>query len=477
MSSRLTLVTSLLSATVASLLTGDARADDLQSEWQRPRGTYVLTDPNPAEQAGGEVSRIIYLNRCTGGCDITKVPRGENNARENTSDIPATNDGAVSTVDEFAGSEEHWNDLVACVKEVYAPYDVDVVTEDPGEVAYHEAIVAGDPANLKLADDVGGIADLSCGGALNNVISFTFANIYPTSALWELCGAVAQESAHAFGLDHEIECGDPMTYARGCGQKFFRNTAYHCGVTPQLPADCACGGTMQNSHQMLNAVFGEGTLPPPPTVTIQSPLEDAEVTDDFAVYSHAVDKRGVEKVELLLNGWVWGSLDGHEGVALDDTEAYIFAVPANVPDGVIDIQVRASNDLGVTGSSTTTVTKGEPCSNADTCLGGQLCEEGRCFWPEPVAELGDSCDRDQDCISADCATTSAGKLCTEECSQLITGSCSEGFDCDSTDHCVPAVDEGGCCSVSDGGGLAAGQVALFLAVVGGMLLRRPRRRR
>jgi MYXO-CTERM domain-containing protein len=460
-------------AALAALTAGPsaARAD----EWKRPRGGYVPIEPAPVNTAaGGEISRIIYLNRCADGCDITRSDT--NNARENTSSIPDTSINEVSTVAPFAGSEKYWNDLVACITEVYAPYDVEIVTEDPGEVAYHEAIVAGDPSDLNLPADVGGKANLSCAMPLNNVISFSFANIYPESRMFELCATVAQESAHAFGLEHEVDCSDPMTYESGCGQKFFRNTSFHCGVTTDLPENCFCGGTLQNSHQKLFNAFGEGTLPPPPTLSIALPDEGDVIPagEDFAIYAFAADKRGVFRVEFYLNGWLWETLEGHEDEALNDDQPYIYTVPESVPDGVIEIEVRASNDLGPTSTSTVTITKGEPCESASTCLGGQSCDDGACAWPPPTAEIGEACDIDQECLSTVCATTTAGKICSQECEALITGSCPDGFVCESNDVCAPATEEGGCCSVGDAGGPPVGQIALFLLVVAGVLARRPR---
>jgi hypothetical protein len=162
-------------------------------------------------------------------------------------------------------------------------------------------------------------------------------------------------------------------------------------------------------------------------------------------------------------------MDGHEGVALEDTQPYIFQVPSNVPDGVIDIEVRASNDLQSTSTTTITVTKGSPCTSADSCAGGQQCEEGRCFWPTPVAELGEACVRDQDCISAVCANTSGGKLCSQECSEFIADSCPAGFACESTEVCAPVSDGGGC---NAGGGMALGQIVGLLVIVISLRIRR-----
>src|SRR6201995_1019208 len=100
--------------------------------------------------AAAQVSRTIYLNRCTGGC---LVHMGTNDARTNTSSIP-TRDNA--TISEFSsslgqigqGADAEWAQLVQCMKEVYSPYNVMVTDVKPASwLSYHEAIIAKQPAN------------------------------------------------------------------------------------------------------------------------------------------------------------------------------------------------------------------------------------------------------------------------------------------------------------------------------------------
>jgi hypothetical protein len=106
-----------------------------------------------------------------------------------------------------------------------APVDpADPGTDDPGEqVFHHKAILAGTSQQGGRPANVGGVAPLDpqC-RPINNVISLSFAN--SLRADWrELCWTVAQESAHAFGLDHAFDCHDPMTYLPACGRQFFRD--------------------------------------------------------------------------------------------------------------------------------------------------------------------------------------------------------------------------------------------------------------
>src|SRR5262249_23245244 len=136
-------------------------------------------------------------------------------------------DGAGET---GAMADTEWAALVQCMKEVYSTYDVVVTDVKPTNTTYHMAIIAGVPAEIGLNPDVLGVAPLASDcSAQDNVISFSFANAHPQTELISrvnnLCWTASQESAHAFGLDHEYEftpdkrsaCNDPMTYRVDCG--------------------------------------------------------------------------------------------------------------------------------------------------------------------------------------------------------------------------------------------------------------------
>ena len=101
---------------------------------------------------------------------------------------------------------------------------------------------------------------------------------------------------------------------------------------------------------------------------------------------------------------------------------------------------------------------GAACASATTCLTGQTCDQGRCAWAPPVGQLGDACTYDQFCVSNECASTSTGQLCTQQC--LAADACPAGFDC-SDGFCLPAGHSGGC----DVGGTPVTPLVL-LALVG-----------
>src|SRR5690349_6694534 len=90
-----------------------------------------LVIPTPVEQFAtpqAQISKIIYLERCRGGCTVTKS--NVNDARALASTIPVTPGGhTISEYRDGAGdtgamADAEWAALVQCMKEVYSPYDV-----------------------------------------------------------------------------------------------------------------------------------------------------------------------------------------------------------------------------------------------------------------------------------------------------------------------------------------------------------------
>ncbi|MBA3539073.1 MAG: Ig-like domain-containing protein [Deltaproteobacteria bacterium] len=312
--------------------------------------------------------------------------------------------------------------------------------------------------------------------ALSNTPAFAFANQHPANdRVTNICWTVAQEASHAYGLDHEFvfvdggsACIDPMTYRTDCGgEKFFRDRDAYCGETEKK--DCTCPGT-QNSHQNLLGKFGAGTVTTAaPTVSIVVPLDQTTFVQGQAVQARAKAQRGVTRLDLYLNGYRWMTVPGGGfGPDGQPESTYPFVPPSAVPDGVIDIVVKARDDLGIeTASSTVTVTKGLPCADAASCAVGQKCEAGKCFWDPATGELGAACEYKQSCVSDLCQDG----VCEQACDAAGPPTCPGGYTC-GEGFCVTV--DGGCCSVSGPGAgwLHGGFAGIVLVVV---LRRRPAR--
>jgi len=439
----------------------------------------VVTPSQPHATA----ATVLYINRCTGGCDIKKG--GLSDARSHTSFIPEGPEGTIFRLNEFAWGDGDWEEVMLCLREVYSPYGVTVTDEVPAAgVAYNEGIVAGIDNELNL-NGYGGVAPITSDcSPFSYVISFTFANGYGPGNALSICSVAAQETGHAFGLDHVFEyfdgrsaCIDPMSYRGDCGgQRFFRNDAARCGE--YQGGACRCGGT-QNNHLKLLSVLGPGTpITTPPTVSVTSPASDAQIANGSTVLAIAAAQRGVKTVELWLNGYKWTQAAGAAfGQSGQPESAYSLVLPADVPDGVIDIIVRAKDDIDITTETAPiTVTKGAPCASAESCALGQRCDAGRCFWDPPVGVLGDECEFQQFCMTELCASASTGESrCTQDCVLGVADSCPDGFDClasSSGGVCWPAgAEETGCCSSSNEAAAQSGLLAFALAI----MIRRRRR--
>jgi hypothetical protein len=425
---------------------GDAARADTPGGQRRLEQVWVdpVRDVAPDARQVSAISNILFINRCAGGCVLTP---GSNDARRNTSSII----DSTTTISEFALGDEVFNQVIDCVRDVYGPYDVEVVTEDPGEdVFHHEAILAGTPQELGLDPRVGGIAPAAC-DPLNNVISFSFANVSDIDAE-TLCWTVAQESAHSFGLpNHVYDCLDPMTYLEGpCGRKYFRNRAIPCGEFE--PKSCICGVNAQNSHLELLATFGAGTPPPAPEVTVLYPDANSSVQDHFSVFFSALDPRLVDHVDVYFNGTRFQTVPGHN--YQNREEEYNVEAP-DYPDGYIDVELRAYNGINeAAGTAEITVLKGAPCTSSDQCFDFMECKGGRCAYPAASGELGDDCEYDQYCLSGACARKGDSGYCSQGCNPSVTGACPIGFECLEQGLCWPegADGGGGCCAVAGGQG-------------------------
>lgn len=454
------------------------------------------------------VSPILVISRCTGGC---LIHGGPDDARASSSSVPCAGTPVCGgggcqcqagsqgnyTIEEFksatgqigAAADAEWSQIMQCIRELYSPYGVTVTEQAPTDgTPYNVGIAAGIPENIGYsAQSTLGISPSAPGcDPRENVISYSFANVYAGSRrIKSICETVAQETAHAYGLDHAYAfaadnrsaCTDPMTYRPDCGQKFFRNEPVKCGENAARP--CRCGG-LQNSHQRLLTIFGPGTpITTPPTLTVTSPVNGGTVTNGQAVQATAGAQRGIDKIELWLNNYLWKTVKGAAfGPAGQPVTTYPLTLPDGVPDGIIDIVVKAYDDIDVhTDSPVITVTKGAPCTTADTCAKGQQCEAGKCFWSPPTGQLGDDCSYPQFCESELCLDTTEGMYCSQSCVVGVADSCPADYTCEgtagSTGSCVHVSTGGGCCSASDDSRTAA----LLSFGVLGMLFRRRRRTR
>ncbi len=437
----------------------DAPQNPLVTPWSRPQPTYRFIDPGlPSLEGDGvsaAVSNVIYLNNCQpSGCQV--MP-GTDNAMANRSSVP----DEASLVQPFRHSDAMWRDVVECVKQTYAPFAVQIVTDRPTSGNYHMAIVAGSPGNVGMGQGVGGVSPFSC-DYIPNAISYSFANIY--GSVDDICWTVAQETAHSWGLDHKFDNKDPMTYLQsGPSRKTFQNASGPCGEFQAR--SCSCGGSQMNSFQMILSTFGS-SVPTPPMVTFTAPRNGDVVDPGFPIRADIRDDVGLSKVEMRINNQLLSTLTA---------PPYVWNAPATLGQGNHLIKITAYDVGGTPADQTITVTIGSPCKVAADCSeSGDVCLGGRCVaGPTVTGGLGKVCTGNTDCASGQCGTDTGGNsYCVEGC-DVANDACPTNFACVAAGNggiCWPAEEDTGC---SAGG--ARGGSLLGLAL-GALLIGRRRRR-
>jgi MYXO-CTERM domain-containing protein len=467
-------------------------------------GGYCGTvDPSPNLRSAPHhhASNVLFLDRCVGGCNFTGAMTHD--AINDKTAIIGTSPGTTYSIPEFknfageigALADDEWNQIVACTRKVYSYYNTTVTDVKPTTGTYHRSIVAGHATDLLPDADNSllGISDIDCSGPIDNMSSFNFVESQkPFSSnaanyVRDLCVTVTHEAGHAFGLEHEFEftdgksaCNDPMSYDTGnCNppNHYFRNKPAKCGGFELM--DCSCSPQGQNSHLKLNQIFGPGTPGiAPPIAAITTPAAGGSV--GAVIIGSAGHERGVEYVEFRVNGFKWAVVQGAPFVpraGQPNPSPYTFQLPPDMPGGIMDITIRAYDDLGnFTDSAVTTATKGAPCATAENCAAGQKCEAGKCFWDPPAGVSGDPCTFDQFCVSNVCAGPSGSEICTTTCIPGVADSCEAGFDCVGTGNngFCQLPEDGGCCSTSDSNAPWA-PLLLGASVIGFVVVRRRRR--
>jgi MYXO-CTERM domain-containing protein len=423
---------------------------DIGGQWKAPTAAAV--------------SHVIYLNNCKpNGC--TMKPGNENSAT-NTGGIP----DQTSLVSAYKGSDATWNQVVNCVKQTYADFDVQIVTTRPTSGSYHMAIVAGSPNEVQQGSNVMGVSPFSC-GYINNSTSYTFANLAPNDVN-ELCWTIAQETAHSWGLDHKYDNRDPMTYlSGGPATKRFQDEAGSCGEYSARSCQCSYSGTGQakmNSHAVIMQTFGSSAPDvTAPTVTVTYPTEMAQVTPGFPVKATTTDDRIVEKVELRLDGMLIG-------MKAEVTD-FSMNTPGNLSQGKHKIEVTAYDHAGNKTASVVNVQYGTVCtSDAECDTAGSVCLGGHCeAGPSVTGGLGTDCTDNAACASGQCGNDGEHGYCVTTCDIGAAGSCPSNFSCVDAGNggvCWPSPEDGGC--------NASGSSNVWLLALGlvGLVMTRRRRR-
>ena len=200
----------------------------------------ALAAAPPASAAG-----LIYVNRCAAGCTVTP---GVDNAIAGTSIIP----NSMSSLSAFAHGDAVFSSTVTCLRSLFARYDVEVITANPGAVPRREMMLAGNAA--QLGQPAGALGVAPSGSSADNRIAFAFANDIGADPD-KLCWIAAAQLGELYGLEPEYHCPDVTSYfsgPTGCGLKTFADFDAPCG-TYSAKATCSDTGGQptQNSAALL----------------------------------------------------------------------------------------------------------------------------------------------------------------------------------------------------------------------------------
>ncbi|HEX5062529.1 MAG TPA: Ig-like domain-containing protein [Kofleriaceae bacterium] len=420
----------------------------------------VLAHPQNASPLTS-VSHILYLNDCKN--NSCRVSPGADNSLTNRSSIAQS----TVTLPAYPYSDAHWSSLVACVRETFAPFDIAITTTDPGTMTSHfEVMIGGSSGNLSPGSQWGGVAPyIGCGATENNVISFVFPQT--SSDLDYLCAVVAQEASHVWGLDHELNAKDPMTYLDLLASKRFQDEASSCGESLGAPRYCNCGGSTQNSKRYLLDTFGPST---PPSLAITSPLEGQWLKPGFTVTAELTSSVGGKAGELAVDG---------VSVESTTTSPFMFTAPSDLIGGSHAVTVSATDLANRAAMATVNVNVMAHCNAVEPCTSGS-CLGGYCVPDASVSGgLGATCTAADQCITGLCVTNGGESLCTGACDAGDT--CPAGFECIATAFgaaCWPDDDDHGGSGGGGGGCNASGGASwMSLAFAAGVFVLARRRRR
>src|ERR1041385_3322079 len=220
-------------------------------DWAERTGSF---DEPPAPPPGGVALapyNKLFLNRCASNCTIQV---GTSNSLTDSWEI-----GSQRQLTPFPYGDATWQQVVACVKDTLAPFNINVTDVDPGTSTNHfEVMIAGSPGDLGFPAMYGGVAPAQCSSSyLNNALVFDFAKVWGGTScnltcVEDICSTAAQEIGHTWAsMDHSTNNKDPMTYFNYAKRKYFQNSLDLCGSDCSGgfgPGGVPCTGTDQQSH-------------------------------------------------------------------------------------------------------------------------------------------------------------------------------------------------------------------------------------
>ena len=331
--------------------------------------------------------------------------------------------GAVS-FPSYSGSDADRTQILADIGQMYAAYNVQIVTaRPPSGTQYEMTMVGGTSDVIHQPSNRVGVSPVDCQNQNESDISFVFAAT-PGLTLHDIAVAIAQESAHGYGLAHTNNMMDvmyPYISSQATGYLDLNMDVYDVGAV-----NSDCNGTgKQNSFRelMFNVGHSGGPDTVPPTISISAPHDGDTVASGFTIVFDANDNVFVSSIDVSIDGRAWPSIGlppWQSNVASGALPAGMHRLSAVAHD--LDQNMAAAQDVMVNVKAV-----------------GQS-----------PGDLGSSCAQDTDCNGGGVCS---GGSCTHACGSATT-TCAAGFQCGAVNGlrlCVRA-DPGGCSIAGHTGG-------------------------
>jgi MYXO-CTERM domain-containing protein len=253
--------------------------------------------------------------------------------------------------------------VARAVHELFLPYNVLVTLARPAAAPYTMVMIGGGARDLGLVENYGGVAYMDCGNKEASNLVFAFpGNLRGNEH--GLVVTIAQEAAHAWGLEHTVDRRDVMYPLLSPEQSVFLDEQ------SAILGSSLCGYSSQNSHRLLVETVGlwQGDEKPfddgsrtdhvPPTLVIEEPAPGATVAQPFLIRLRAEDDVGIDHIVVVT--------DGDSERAVSRHPPYGFSL-GGLPAGPVSFTLTAYDRSG----NTTTVSS-QVTAMADPGLPGGL---------------------------------------------------------------------------------------------------------
>jgi hypothetical protein len=511
-------------------------------------GTTSLTDDTFVRPSSGDIAQlqealgatngdgpngahIIFLN--FGGQKITPASNGQDNPATGASWIAkSTVNMAAFDASPYAGqftAASAQQAIVTNFNTFYAPFNVQVVTTRPAAGARYTMCVIGDYAETLLGSSAGqaaGIAPLDCGNQMEAEITYAFSSsIAPNmtglslaQSLKSIAVTAAQETAHAFGLNHTNNTTDVMYPQLDPAQNQFVDA----NMTLINNSSGTCdNATMQDSKQLLltniGASNGTNTTGPLPTVSFTAPTSGQSVPLTFTIIVNAAETGGsIAHVDVSAGSQVLFTAttppyrDTLSTSSVGDVELTATAYDANGNFQTASVDFTLAQNAPAQ--------QLPPCTGPSDCLSTQMCSNGQCVAKPNTTtgstgsttgttgsttgssttpdggtinttggtsgggilmgiQTGGDCTEDPQCRSGVCDIRPGHKYCTAVCDPTNAGSCPPGLMCvaDSGQNlCQKPHSASGCSTAPGSPAETLFGFLLMVALVAGLRLGRAR---